>query len=603
MDPMTLIDVDGQTPHPNVAEFPDAWNVANPAFGNGTNVAVSNSWYSPAGTADDWMITPGIEITNPNTVVSWDAKAQDPSFPDGYEVRVSTTGMDITDFTDVIFSTDAEVTDFTTRSASLGDYVGETIHIAWRNNSTDQFLLLVDNIRVEAIQALAVSANELTTYRYQEILEEVDITTRITNDGAETINTLKVTWTDGVSTHTDSLTDLDLDNGESIDYTHSTPFMPSEAITYNIEVTISNPNGEADDDSDNTVEGAISALSVIPVKRVVLEEGTGSWCGWCPRGHVAMEDLTLAHPETFIGIAVHNGDPMAFSEYDDNIGLSGYPSCNVDRVLLDVSVSTADFEDFHDQLVGRVSPAGVDVEAAYDPNTGEVAIEATAGFRTQIDDLDMLMNVVILEDSVQGSGSGYNQVNYYSFQVNNIPLVGAGLDWQAAPDPVPASEMYYNHVARALIGGYNGENVFPASVEADQEVTQSYTYSVPASYNPEHMYAVAMLMDAETGAILNAGKAKFDLLSGTKADLVSEKLDVFPNPATDAVTIALDLDGATDVNLSVFNAMGQTVATRYLGNLSGAVTVPYNVADLPAGTYTFRLNLGEKVAVKQVVVK
>ncbi|MCI4648966.1 hypothetical protein [Phaeodactylibacter sp.] len=44
IEPMTLIDVDGLTPHPNVAAYPDAWNAANPAFGNGTNVAVSNSF-------------------------------------------------------------------------------------------------------------------------------------------------------------------------------------------------------------------------------------------------------------------------------------------------------------------------------------------------------------------------------------------------------------------------------------------------------------------------------------------------------------------------------------------------------------------------------
>ncbi|MBV6655420.1 MAG: choice-of-anchor J domain-containing protein, partial [Mameliella sp.] len=190
IEPMTLVDVDGQTPHPNVSDYPDAWNAVNPAFGNGTNVAISNSWYSPAGTADDWMITPAIEITNPNTIVSWTAKAQDANYPDGYEVRVSTTGNDVADFTDIIFSTPAEATEFINRSASLGDYTGSTIYIAWRNNSSDQFLLLVDDIKVEAIQALAVSATEFTTERYHEILDDINIVTTITNIGANTINTL-----------------------------------------------------------------------------------------------------------------------------------------------------------------------------------------------------------------------------------------------------------------------------------------------------------------------------------------------------------------------------------------------------------------------------
>lgn len=603
IEPMTLIDVDGFTPHPNVAAYPDAWNAVNPAFGNGTNVAVSNSWYSPAGAADDWMITPAIEITNENTVVSWSAKAQDASFPDGYEVLVSTTGNEVADFTDVIFSTAAEVTEFTERSAALGDYVGQTIYIAWRNNSNDKFLLLVDDIKVEAIQALAVSATAFSTTQYHQIFDDVEIITTITNDGANTINTLDVTWTDGTSTYTDNLTDLGLGNGQSIDYAHSTTFMPTAAITYDIQVTISNPNGETDDETDNVVDGRISAVSVVPVKRMVLEEGTGSWCGWCPRGFVAMEDLIAQYPETFIGIAVHNGDPMAFAEYDNNIGLSGYPSCNADRVLLDVGVSTADFQSYYNQLTQRVSPASVDATAAFDPATGEVTIEAKATFRTLIDDLDMRMNVVILEDSIQGSGSGYNQANFYSFQSQNIPLVGAGLDWQAAPNPILAGDMYYNHVARAIIGGYFGENVFPDNVTADQEVTQTYTYTVPASYNPELMSAVVMLIDGNTGAIVNAGKAHFDILSSNQPELANERLDIFPNPATDIVNIALNLDGATSVDLTVFNAMGQTVATQYLGTLNGEVSVPFDASRLTAGAYTFRINLGNQVAVKQVIVE
>ena len=55
---ITLIDVDGLTPATNVAAYSAAWTAANPASGNGTQIAVSNSWYSPAGTADDWMILP-----------------------------------------------------------------------------------------------------------------------------------------------------------------------------------------------------------------------------------------------------------------------------------------------------------------------------------------------------------------------------------------------------------------------------------------------------------------------------------------------------------------------------------------------------------------
>jgi hypothetical protein len=59
--PMTDVDVDGKTIHSNVA------NLAGPTWrvvGNSRNRRVlSTSWFTPVGVADDWLISPRIEIT------------------------------------------------------------------------------------------------------------------------------------------------------------------------------------------------------------------------------------------------------------------------------------------------------------------------------------------------------------------------------------------------------------------------------------------------------------------------------------------------------------------------------------------------------------
>ena len=39
----------------------------------------------------------------------------------------------------------------------------------------------------------------------------------------------------------------------------------------------------------------------------VVEEGTGTWCGWCVRGIVALEYMRENYPDKFIGIGVHYG--------------------------------------------------------------------------------------------------------------------------------------------------------------------------------------------------------------------------------------------------------------------------------------------------------
>src|SRR6478672_3892762 len=56
-----------------------------------TKIVASTSWYSPAGVANDWLISPSFTVPA-NGVLKWDGLANDPSFADGYEVRISTTG-------------------------------------------------------------------------------------------------------------------------------------------------------------------------------------------------------------------------------------------------------------------------------------------------------------------------------------------------------------------------------------------------------------------------------------------------------------------------------------------------------------------------------
>ena len=64
------------------------------------------------------------------------------------------------------------------------------------------------------------------------------------------------------------------------------------------------------------------------------------------------------HP-SFIGIAVHNGDPMTISAYDGNIGTyipGGYPGGGVDRVLED---NPANFLTMHTTRVTDIVPCVV----------------------------------------------------------------------------------------------------------------------------------------------------------------------------------------------------------------------------------------------------
>lgn len=591
-----ITDVDGLTPATNVAWCTDAWTVRDD-FADATNkVAGSISWYTPAGTSNDWMIIPNITITDPSTVLKWRSMAQDPSYPDGYEVRVSTSGTtaNTTTFADVLFSTAADATSWGDHSVSLGSYNGQTINIAFRNNSNDQFVLMVDDIWAGVVPADDAGVSSITTPAFAGA-GNVNITGVITNYGANTITTVDVVWTDGTNTYTDNLTGLNIVSGGTYNFTHSDQLAVTAGGSYNIcAYTVLTNDGDATNDQTCA---AIAGTAFNTTKVVVGEEATGTWCGWCPRGAVALEDMEAV--SDFIGIAVHNSDPMTVTAYDAGIGgfISGYPSAVTDRVLVD---DPSAFMTTYNTRKNEIAPADVAVtNVSVVGSTINFDVEATFAVTTSG---DFRLNAVIVENNVTGTSSGYDQANYYSFQSNNIALTGAGHDWQAATNPVLAADMEYDHVGRAILGGFLGTSgSVPGSVTASSTYTQSYSYTVPAGQDINNISLVGMLHNnANNGEILNAGYSP--AIVGIEDQAYNFDVNVFPNPTNDIAYIALELDEAAPVSMDIMTITGSIVKSNNYGTMSGAQSFVFNGANLEAGIYFVRITVGNQVVTKRIVL-
>lgn len=157
----TTIDVDGRPRATAVNFITTGWNRidrlgANGNYGGpaGDYAAMSTSWYTPAGTSNDWLITPSISIPAGTSTFQWDAKAQDADYPDGYKLMLAPNGGNtVADFTVELYSTTGENSEWITRTVNTSAYAGTNVRLAFVNNSTDMFMLLVDNILVDAVAA------------------------------------------------------------------------------------------------------------------------------------------------------------------------------------------------------------------------------------------------------------------------------------------------------------------------------------------------------------------------------------------------------------------------------------------------------------------
>ena len=578
----TIIDVDNFTSSTGQAAYASwAWNSTD-------QDASSSSWYDNSGTGptDDWLITPQVTIPGTGTyALSFEGWSHEATYMEEYEVLISTTGTSTGNFSNNELSVVNEPVTPTAHIIDLTGYAGQSIYIAFRHTSADESILHIDNVLVDASfpnDAKMVSVNTNATVP----VGGTDITGTIKNEGTSNITTFDITWNDGTGPYSQTFNQT-IAPGGTYNFTHGTQLNAVGGTTYNVDVcVVLSGDGDA---SDDCVSKTISSVSTFANKKTVGEEKTGTWCQWCPRGSVAME--TMEAYSNFIGIAVHNGDPMVVSSYDGNIDTyipGGYPGGGVDRM---VDGDPADFPTMHAARENEIAPASISIAVVQNGSNMEVTV--TADFVAGLSG-DYRLAAVITEDNVTGTSGQWAQSNAYQGGGAG-PLNGAGHDWTTAGNPVPASQMEYDHVARALgnnqILGSAGS--LPGTVNSGD--SESYMYSIPVGSTWElgNCHFIGMLVNGSTGEILNAEKtAWFTGNVGIEEEDLNGSLTVYPNPSEGLTNIKVELTENADVQLEIFNALGEVVYTENTTDLAtGAYYYQVDVADFSSGIYTVRATI------------
>lgn len=109
----------------------------------------ASSWFvEDDATANRWLILPKVKITGENADMMWTAGSYSETYPETYNVRVSTTTPDPNWFTTVQHVTNENYIgkNLATRGISLADYAGQEIYIAFQLVTSDGDLFVLDNI-------------------------------------------------------------------------------------------------------------------------------------------------------------------------------------------------------------------------------------------------------------------------------------------------------------------------------------------------------------------------------------------------------------------------------------------------------------------------
>ena len=439
------------------------------------------------------------------------------------------------------------------RSIDISAYAGQQVYISFRHyDCNDKYYLVIDNINVKNLLNVDATLAKVSLPYYGVLSTDYTLKATIKNNGLNPITSVNINWNDGTTDHAATIPVSNLTIGNEATISHTIPVNYATLVEKTMNVTLNQVNGTVDGSPlDNSLTTKFKTVSQNSPKKVLIEEGTGTWCGWCPRGMIAMEYMDTNYSNDYIGVAVHNNDPMTSTDYDTGADISSFPGMNVDRVILGEDVSQAVMTSHVQERKNLVVPAGLNASGSF--VGGNLTFNASATFRTNFSNATFKMAAIVMEDDVVGTGAGYNQVNYYNASATPMGM------FNTAGNPVPAANMVYDHVGRILLGGYSGAaNSVPTVITDGQVVNYTFTGLIPTTYNANNMKVVLLLLDSSTGEVVNARSFKLTTLGTSNEETNANYLTIYPNPTTDYFKIQANYN----VDVKMYDASGKIVLEK-----------------------------------------
>jgi len=461
-------------------------------------------------------------------------------------------------------------------------------------------------------------------YQYDISLNSVDLpeivnldnapftlTGLVANNGLETIESFNLNYqVDNGTIYTTEFSGLSpaLLNSVNMEATHGDSWDPEFAGTFQVKVWVSNPNGEEDQYTANdTINLNVTVIGDIWNNRtVILEEATGTWCQYCPNGQLevtyTLETLNLEAVRV-LAISIHGGDQFSFPEGEEIntvFGGGAYPAGWVDRYKFfgepSVGLPMGSWTEHAEERLTADAPMNVDIQVAYNAASASLGIDVIADIITG-NSGNFRFNCYIIEDSLIAP-----QANAYN-NIQGHPYYGWG-------NPIP--NFVHNHVLRNIVGdtwGTQGE--FPNQVNPGESYTHEFSFIIPNNYVKENLQVIGFISywddDLNARSIINANYKSYLDFTPVRVDdkipHVSNSLKVYPNPASNFITVQWVGAQNSATVVEVNNFMGQQVLKKEINTNTGLIKETIQLDDLTPGIYYVSVTCESFSATKKLVIK
>lgn len=491
----------------------------------------SHSRYTKGGTSNDWLGSRAITIPSKGFILSFDAQSYTIA---GTDDRISDLWVFITEepvtrnnvpsiptavFENVPTGASQEVIegDFKAYEISLDEYAGKTIYINFANLNTNRDLLLIDNVKV-----VRYDKAELTLGEGQRYITDDSYAVDYSIRAIEDIDgyTMRITDENG----TDAMEYGAIKAGETIAMTITRPIAADQTLNYNVALVLN-------DGAEVSRTGIVSRLTYSPWRKVLVEESTGMWCGYCPGGTYTIESMH-ADPEMskyVVPVSVHvSSDNMAMPAYGSDLGVPySAPIFFVNRTNIGGPSAKLDYT-FDKYRVGSIARTVADCHAT----PTRVGISASASWVISGNDTTAIKCeatvIPALSDDANALRVGFilveNNVgldnNQYFMQTNSLSGKTGSQYLQYWSDlDSYVLNLRYNDVARKITDFSGAKGSLPSALKADESYTYATEFDVPDTRIVDqngilaapaicraNCVLIAFVIDPETGEILNAAE-------------------------------------------------------------------------------------------------
>ena len=438
------------------------------------------------------------------------------------------------------------------------------------------------NIYIPAALDVALTSNNMAEYVVQG---SVPVVGTVFNGGTQAITSLTVSYTvDGGAPVSGTLNGINIAPLTSYDFTHPTNWNASAAGTYQVAITVSNPNGGTDaTPNDNSASATVNVATQAVTSLPLVEEFSSNTCPPCASFNATFIPRLIAMNTNMAGGSLaavkyqmdypSPGTDKSFNADGDArhtyYGVPGIPDAFLNGV--NFGGSQADL----DAAVAQTAVMDIALDAVYSGNTVTATATVTpyanfpAGYK---------LFIALVEDVYNDAGTN--------------------------------GETEFHYIMRKMMSTSNGINL--AAMTPGTSITETRSYNATFGNVTQNSFnlwgtsfegntVVAWVQNLTTGRIFQAAiDASISVGINSPEELV---VKMYPNPASDNLFVRADLAGAEGLTMNVFNSLGQQVATKSFSSMgAGYQTFNFSTDGLSDGVYMVQLISGAKSSTRNIII-